>query len=96
MAWAPRQSTSFKSGLACLACRDLLDMLVLRALSDRAAQEAIALFVYRSVRELGFLVAALGGLSGLVFSGGIDEHDAAPRAEVVLPLDGSQSRTCAE
>jgi acetate kinase len=59
------------------------DMRVLRALSDPAAQEAIALFVYRIVRELGSLVAALGGLDGLVFSGGIGEHDATTRAEVV-------------
>jgi acetate kinase len=60
-------------------------MLVLRALSDWAAQEAIALFVYRFVRELGSLVATLGGLDGAVFSAGIDEHDAATRAEVVAP-----------
>jgi acetate kinase len=51
--------------------------------SDPAAKEAIALFVYRIVRELGSLVAALGGIDGLVFSGGIGEHDAATRAEVV-------------
>ena len=48
-----------------------------------AAKEAIALFVYRIVRELGSLVAALGGLDGMVFSGGIGEHDSATRAEVV-------------
>jgi acetate kinase len=59
------------------------DMRTLRASADPAAIEAIALFVYRIVRELGSLVAALGGLDGLVFSGGIGEHDAATRAEVV-------------
>ena len=37
------------------------DMRALRASSNPAAQEAIALFVYRIVRELGSLVAALGG-----------------------------------
>ena len=45
--------------------------------------EAIALFVYRVVRELGSLIAALGGIDGLVFSAGIGEHDALTRAEVV-------------
>jgi acetate kinase len=60
------------------------DMRALRASPDPAAKEAIALFVYRIVRELGSLVAALGGLDGLVFSGGIGEHDAATRAEVVV------------
>ena len=59
------------------------DMRALRAASDPAAKEAIALFVYRIVRELGSLVAALGGLDGMVFSGGIGEHNSATRAEVV-------------
>jgi acetate kinase len=59
------------------------DMRALRASPDPAAREAIALFVYRIVREMGSLVAALGGLDGLVFSGGIGENDAATRAEVV-------------
>ena len=63
------------------------DMRALRASSDPAAAEAIALFVYRIMRELGSLVAALGGLDALVFSGGIGEHDAKTRAEVV---DGSR------
>jgi acetate kinase len=59
------------------------DMRDLRASHDPAAKEAVALFVYRIIRELGSLVAALGGLDGLVFSGGIGEHDGATRAEVV-------------
>jgi acetate kinase len=59
------------------------DMRALRASSDPAAKEAIALFIYRIVRELGSLVAALGGLDALVFSAGIGEHDALTRAEVV-------------
>src|SRR5208282_6684746 len=58
-------------------------MRTLRASPDPAAKEAIALFVYRIVRELGSLVAALGGIDGLVFSAGIGEHDASTRAEVV-------------
>jgi acetate kinase len=63
------------------------DMRALRASSDPAASEAIALFVYRIVRELGSLVAALGGIEALVFSGGIGAHDAMTRAEV---LNGSR------
>jgi acetate kinase len=59
------------------------DMRALRASSDPAAREAIALFVYRIVRELGSLVAALGGIDGLVFSAGIGERDALTRAEIV-------------
>jgi acetate kinase len=47
-----------------------------------AAGEAIDLLVYRIGRELGSLVAALGGLDALVFTGGIGEHAAEIRARV--------------
>jgi acetate kinase len=46
------------------------------------AAEAIDLFVYRIRRELGSLVAALGGLDVLVFTGGIGEHAVPIRARV--------------
>lgn len=58
------------------------DMRTLRASASPAAAEAIALFCYRLAREIGSLAAALGGLDGLVFTGGIGEHDGATRAEV--------------
>lgn len=58
------------------------DMRTLRASHDPAAAEAVALFVYRIVREIGALAAVLGGLDGLVLTGGIGEHDAASRAEI--------------
>lgn len=58
------------------------DMRTLRASTAPAAREAIALFVYRIVREIGSLSAALGGLDALVFTAGIGENDAETRAEV--------------
>src|SRR5262249_27595543 len=58
------------------------DMRRLRASSDPAAAEAIALFVYRIVREVGSLAAALGGLDALVFTGGIGANDAGTRREI--------------
>ncbi len=58
------------------------DMRTLRTSADPAAAEAIALFVYRVVREIGSMAAALGGVDGVVFTGGIGENDAAVRAEV--------------
>jgi acetate kinase len=58
------------------------DMQALRASSDPHAAEAIALFVYRVVREVGSLAAALGGIDGLIFTAGIGENDTATRAEV--------------
>jgi acetate kinase len=59
------------------------DMRTLRASSDPKAREAIDLFVYRIVREIGSLAAALGGLDGLVFTGGIGQRDTKTRREVV-------------
>ena len=63
------------------------DMRALRASSDPAAREAITLFVYRIVREVGSLVAALGGLDAIVFAGGIGENDARTREEVIAGWD---------
>jgi acetate kinase len=59
------------------------DMRELRASPAPEAAEAIALFVYRIVREIGSLAAALGGLDALIFTGGIGENDSATRAEIV-------------
>jgi acetate kinase len=59
------------------------DMRTLRASSNPMAKEAIELFIYRIVGEIGSLAAALGGLDAIVFTGGIGENDAATREEVV-------------
>jgi acetate kinase len=58
------------------------DMRELLASKDPRAGEAVELFVYRIVRELGALTAALGGLDGLVFTAGIGEHAAEIRSRV--------------
>jgi acetate kinase len=58
------------------------DMRTLLNSSDPRAAEAVDLFVYRVVRELGSMAAALGGLDALVFTGGIGENAAAIRARV--------------
>jgi acetate kinase len=62
------------------------DMRRLRADGGAAAAEAIALFTHRVVREAGALIAVLGGLDVLAFSGGIGEHDAALRETVCARL----------
>ena len=78
------------------------DMRVLRANADtnEDARRAIDLFIYRIIREIGSLMAALGGIDGLVFTAGIGENDAATRAEVIaglawagLNLDDAANRT---
>jgi acetate kinase len=60
------------------------DMRTLRekAPSEPRAAQALALFAYRIVREVGSLAAALGGLDALVFTAGIGENDRALRADV--------------
>ena len=78
------------------------DMRTLRASSEPFAKEAIDLFVYRIVREIGSLVAALGGLDAIVFTAGIGENDAATRADIIrgcawlgLMLDETANRQAA-
>jgi acetate kinase len=58
------------------------DMRTLRQSTAPEAREAIDLFVYRIVREIGSMAAALGGIDALIFTAGIGEHDRSTRAEV--------------
>ena len=58
------------------------DMRTLVASNEPTAKEAIALFNYRIVRELGSLSAAAGGLDAVVFTGGIGEHNPGLRGEI--------------
>jgi acetate kinase len=50
------------------------DMRVLLESDAPAAAEAIDIFVFRLLRELGGLVASIGGLDNLVFTAGVGEH----------------------
>jgi acetate kinase len=58
------------------------DMRVLLESQDARAKLAVDLFVYRIGRELGSLVAALGGLDALVFTAGIGERATVIRERV--------------
>ncbi len=58
------------------------DMRALLASPQAEAQEAVDLFCYRAMREIGSLAAALGGLDALVFTGGIGEHAAPIREKI--------------
>ena len=62
------------------------DMRTLLACGEPEAEEAIDLYCYRLVREVGSLAAAIGGLDALVFTGGIGEHAAAVRRRVCARL----------
>jgi acetate kinase len=63
------------------------DMRELESSEAPEADEAIAYFTFRIRRELGALAAALEGLDGLVFTGGIGEHSARVRAEVCAGME---------
>jgi acetate kinase len=58
------------------------DMRKLLESDDPRARTAIDVFVYRIGRELGSLVAALGGLDAVVFTAGIGENSAVIRERV--------------
>jgi acetate kinase len=58
------------------------DMRTLRQAPAPEARQAIDLFVYRIVREIGSMAAALGGIDALIFTAGIGEHDPLTRSEV--------------
>ncbi len=62
------------------------DVRVLLASDYALAAEAIEFFVYRIVRELGSLAAALGGLDALVFTAGIGENSPVIRQKVCKRL----------
>jgi acetate kinase len=58
------------------------DMRTLLGSGEAGAARAIELYAYRIRRELGSLVAALGGLDAIVFTGGIGENAAPIRASI--------------
>lgn len=62
------------------------NMKVLESDPDPKAKEAIELFCYRSVREIGALAAVLGGLDALIFTAGIGENSALVRRLICQPL----------
>lgn len=60
-------------------------LLPLEAQNPRVRQ-ALALYVHRIVREIGAMVAVLGGLDLLAFTAGIGEHNAQIRARICSGL----------
>jgi acetate kinase len=75
-----------KSGLLGISgvSNDVRDLL---ASQDPRAAEAIEYFVYRIVREIGSLTAALGGLDALIFTAGVGENSPDIRQRVCAGLE---------
>jgi acetate kinase len=62
------------------------DMRTLLAAHADEAKQAIDYYVFRLAREIGAMAAVLGGIDGLVFTGGIGEHAAPIRARALERL----------
>jgi acetate kinase len=58
------------------------DVRELEASTDPAARQALDLFAYRCIGEMGSLIALLGGLDVLVFTAGIGENSASIRQSI--------------
>lgn len=65
---------------------DMRELLAREARGDEAAGRAVDYFTHRIAREVGSLAAAMGGLDGVVFTGGIGENAAPVRARALAPL----------
>ncbi len=73
-----------ESGL--LALGGASDLRALNAAGTPEAAFALDHFAYWAARHAGSLIAALGGLDAVVFTGGIGENDPAMRAAILARL----------
>lgn len=80
---------------------DVRELLELERAGDGAARLALRAFCHRVRKYVGAYAAALGGLDGIVFGGGIGEHSAEIRARVCsglewlgLELDAAANARC--
>jgi acetate kinase len=73
-----------ESGLLALGGSN--DLRALHAAETPAARFALAHFAYWTVRHAGSMVAAMGGLDAVVFTGGIGENDPWVRKEILSGL----------
>ncbi len=63
------------------------DMRVLLEAATPAAQLAIELYCYRASKYIGAYLAALGGVDGIVFGGGVGENAPSIRARILATMD---------
>ena len=63
------------------------DMRTLSQAGSAEARFAVEHFCYWAVRHAGSMIAAMGGIDGVAFTGGIGENDAHVRGEIMRGLD---------
>ena len=73
-------------GSGLLALGGHSDMRALHAAGTAEADFAIRHFCYWAVRHAGSMIAAMGGIDAVAFTGGIGENDAKVRAEILNGL----------
>lgn len=74
-----------ESGLLALGGHS--DMRMLRSLDTEQSRFAIEHFCYWAIRHAGSMIAAMGGLDAIAFTGGIGENDAQARARILEGLN---------
>lgn len=74
---------SSKSGLLGVSGGISSDMRDLTASDTPEAREAVDLFIYRCISQIGAKAALLGGVDAIVFTAGIGEHSALVRKGIV-------------
>ena len=81
------EADSGLAGLSGIADGDMRAVLAARAGGSDGAVLAFDAFVHRLHREVGAMIAVLGGVDVLVFTGGVGEHAREVRAAACEPLD---------
>jgi acetate kinase len=76
------ESESGIAGISGIAGGDMRDVLAARARGDEAAMLAFEVYAHRLRRELGGMIAVLGGIDVLVFTGGVGEKSPEVRSAV--------------
>lgn len=67
--------------------RDVVNEVEKKGAKAEYAKQALDLFTYRLIGEIGRLSASLQGIDGLIFTAGIGEHSSSLRSEVCKALE---------
>lgn len=94
---AVNEALEHESGLKALAgTADLAEVLARSEAGDERAAAAVDAYVHRLVREMGAMVASLGGVDAITFTGGVGENAAPIRARAVSGLGFTGARLSEE